>query len=80
MTSTGRQGFYDVGVEMELDSVNEEAVLEKLRAGAYEINSRFFHTDAQVRVSGSKLASFLLLSWQLHTVRQVRNLLLSWSI
>lgn len=80
MASTGRRGFYDVGVEMELDSVNEESVLEKLRAGAYETHSRSFHTDAQVRLSGTKLALFLFLSWRLHTVRQVCNLLLSWLI
>lgn len=72
--------FYDVAIEMDVPLLSPSAVLRNLRRGFYEIRSRFFRADPQVRFSRGKALCLRLLSSQLGKLRTARSLLLWWSL
>lgn len=72
-------GFYDVSLEMTLDTLNPPAILAAIREGRYRIKSRFFRTDSQAHLTRGKSTSVRLFSWQLQVLRKARNTLLRWA-
>lgn len=43
-------GYYNVTIEMELDTLSRETILSRLRDGQYEVASRWFHCDSNGEV------------------------------
>ncbi len=74
-----KASFYDVAIEMEVDSLSPGTILRKLQQGGYGIRSRFFRADPAARLSRTKLVSLHLLSRPLTHMRKARTALLRWS-
>lgn len=74
-----KPAFYDVGVEMDVETLCPEAILGRLRRGAYRIRSRFFRAEAQPQFSRAESACLQLISRQLATLRKARDFFLRWS-
>lgn len=68
--------FYDVALELNVDSLSSTAVLRNLRQGCYMIGSRFFRADSHGHIPASQAALLRLLGGQLRAVRRARSLVL----
>ncbi len=71
--------FYDVAVEMDVESLTPDRILRNLRQGRYVIRSRFFRADSGARLSQMEALSLRLLSPQLNNMRKARSFFLRWS-
>jgi predicted metal-dependent phosphoesterase TrpH len=71
--------FYDVGVEMEVESLTSSAIMNNLRQGRYAMRSRFFRADSTGRISRIVSFSLSLISDQLAHIRRARSFFLRWS-
>lgn len=68
-----KASFYDVAIEMDVASLDREAILQNLGAGRYQIRSRFFRAGAKGGVSKIKAGLLKLISAQLSHIRQART-------
>jgi hypothetical protein len=68
--------FYDVAVEMDVESLTPDRILCNLRQGRYAIRSRFFRTDSGAQLSRMEAFSLHLLSHQLNNMRKARSFFL----
>jgi predicted metal-dependent phosphoesterase TrpH len=71
--------FYDVGVEMDVESLTSSAIMNNLRHGRYAMRSRFFRADSTGRISRIVSFSLSLISDQLAHIRRARSFFLRWS-
>ncbi|MGB2887261.1 MAG: hypothetical protein WBC04_06175 [Candidatus Acidiferrales bacterium] len=71
--------FYDVAVEMDVETLTMDGILRNLRHGRYAIRSRFFRSDSGARLSRMEALSLYLLSSPLANMRKARSFFLRWS-
>jgi predicted metal-dependent phosphoesterase TrpH len=74
-----KQGFYAVGIEMEVGTLGPEDIFEGIRRGAYEIRSRYFSTTARPHFSWPLAVSLNLMGRQLAILRKVRDVMARWT-
>ena len=74
-----KPAFYDVALEMDVESLSRQPILENLREGRYAIRSPLFRSGPQFRVSTAKAASVRLLGWPIRNARKARSFFLRWS-
>lgn len=67
-------GFYDLGVEMEVDSLGANSVLDNLRKGNYVMRSRFLDFDSLFRLGAVDSLYVRVIGPQLQRLRKLRNL------
>jgi len=67
--------FYDVAIQMVVDSLSRDAILSNLQQGRYDIHSPFFRCDAKAQMSTAKITSLRFFSQYLHVARKARALL-----
>jgi predicted metal-dependent phosphoesterase TrpH len=75
----GSAGFYDVSIEMEVETLRPGGIFERIRQGSYLIKSRFFRAEPHPRFSWASAAGLTLMSGQLAILRWARDLLVRWS-
>lgn len=68
--------FYDVAVEMDVESLTPDGILRNLRQGRYAIRSRFFRANSGARLSRMEALSLRLLSHPLSNMRKARSFFL----
>lgn len=67
--------FYDVALVMDVGEPSAAAILSNLRQGRYAIESRFFRSGPDGRISKPRSAFLRILSGQLRKMRQARSLI-----
>ncbi len=71
--------FYDVAVEMDMESLTREGILRNLRQGRYAIRSRFFRADSGAQLSQMEALALRVLSHPLSNMRKARSFFLRFS-
>jgi predicted metal-dependent phosphoesterase TrpH len=71
-----KQGFYNVGIEMDIEALHPADIMECIRHGAYTIRSRFFSAGADPRFTWPYALGLNLMSRQLAFLRRARDLML----
>jgi hypothetical protein len=71
--------FYDVGVEMDVKSLTQNAIMDNLRRGRYTMRSRFFAAGSNGKISRVTSLFLSLISQQLARIRRARSFFLRWS-
>lgn len=75
-----KAGFYDVQIEMNVESLDRSAILGCMRKGGYRIQSRFFNADPNFKLSAAQSTCLFLIGRPLAAMRKARNKFLRWSI
>lgn len=69
-----KQGFYNVGIEMEVEALRPPEIIDGIRRGDYTIRSRFFAAAAEPHFAWHQALGLNLLSRQLAFLRKARDL------